>query len=307
MVSTYSKGIILAVLAACVSGVSIYINKFGIGFWTNATAYTTVKNIVAVIFLTSVLLMFKKTQELKLLSKKQWLRLFIIGIIGGSAPFLLFFKALTLISASEAAFIHKTLFIWVAIFAYPLLKEKINYLQIFAFGLLLFSIYLFASPLKWSFGVSSLLALSATLLWAIETVVAKTILKEISSTTTAWARMFFGSLILILWIFITGDVYSIIPQTFNQIFWATSTGIILFVYVSVWYKALELAPATTVSSILVIAAPITTIIDGLVLNGSLKTLKFIPLFIMLVSIILISNQFETIYSIYKKRGKYFSS
>ena len=98
-----------ALIAAIISGFAVFINKFGVKLWDDSTAYTTAKNIVAAVFLTCLIMMPGRFAELKTLSKKLWTKLALVGLIGGSIPFLLFFKSLTLIPASEAAFIHKTL------------------------------------------------------------------------------------------------------------------------------------------------------------------------------------------------------
>jgi len=120
----YLKGIKLALAAALISGVANFINKFGVGLWNNAASYTTSKNIVAAFLLMGSLALLKRFPRLKTLSAKTWVKLIVIGIIGGSLPFVLFFQSLTTLSALEASFIHKTLFLWVALFSYPFLRER---------------------------------------------------------------------------------------------------------------------------------------------------------------------------------------
>src|SRR3972149_5145265 len=61
------------------------------------------------------------------LRPRQWGGLLILGVIGGSIPFLLFFTGLAQASAPSAAFIHKTLFIWVALLAIPFLGERLRW------------------------------------------------------------------------------------------------------------------------------------------------------------------------------------
>ena len=55
-----------------------------------------------------------------------WLALLGIAAIGGSVPFVLFFEGLSRADATQAAFIHKTLVIWVALIAVPLLGERVG-------------------------------------------------------------------------------------------------------------------------------------------------------------------------------------
>ena len=140
--------------------------------------------------------LFKKLFELKNLQRNHWLKLITIGFVGGSVPFLLFFKGLSMMSASNAAFIHKTLFIWVAIFAFVFLKERLSKIQILALIFLVFGVYVFLDPSGFSLGYGELLVFMATIFWALENVISKYILKEISPIIVGWGRMFFGSFFL---------------------------------------------------------------------------------------------------------------
>jgi len=179
MDQTYLKGVTLALITAFISGFAVFINKFGVGFWESSSAYTTAKNMVAAILLTGLILFFYKLTELKQLPSKTWIKLALIGLVGGSIPFLLFFKSITMISAPEAAFIHKTIFLWIALFSYPFLKERLSSVQIIALCILFSGVFLFGAPSHLTFGVGFALALTATILWAIENVVAKITLRKV--------------------------------------------------------------------------------------------------------------------------------
>ncbi len=133
-----NKGIWLAIFATLISGFAVFINKYALAGWGSSEVYTSAKNIVAAVLLSAIFIGFGYRKKLKELSLVQWGKLALIGLIGGSIPFLLFFKGLQLSSAPGAAFWHKTLFIWVAILAYPILKEKLSKLQLIAFGVLVF-------------------------------------------------------------------------------------------------------------------------------------------------------------------------
>lgn len=283
-----NKGTYLAFATAIISGFAVFFNKFVIGFWQNSSVYATAKNLIVALFLISVILLLKKLPELKRLTKKQWIQLVIIGLIGGSVPFLLFFKALTITSAVNAAFLHKTLFIWVALIAVPLLKEKINALQFIALGILFSGVYLFLLPNKFSMGYGETLAFIATLLWAIENVFAKIILKNISSLAVAWGRMFFGSIFLLSFLLATGNIGGLFMIDTTGIGLLFLTGLLLFGYVITWYSALKHAPATVVSSILVLALPITALLDNRVL--------IMPTILIILGVLLVSKFYERIRS-----------
>src|SRR3989338_2450888 len=305
--NTSLKGVKFALAAAAVSGFAVFLNSFGVKLWQSSSGYTTAKNIVAALFLAALLVVLHKLPELKRLSGKTWGKLALIGFIGGSVPFLLFFKSLTLMSPVEAAFIHKTLFIWVAMLAYPFLKERLGIVQILALFVMLYAIYISGAPATWSFGRGAAMALGATILWDIESIIAKKILSSVSALTVAWARMFFGSFFLVVWLLSTGEISTIIPSSLYQGMLAIVVGIVLFGYVISWYSALEKAPATVVTSILALAFPITAVLDGVIVNHSLP-LKVVPsILLMLAGILLITKQIEYYYSKFIKKGLVFSA
>ena len=49
-----------------------------------------------------------------------------VAVVGGSVPFVLFFEGLARAEATQAAFIQKTLVVWVALLAVPLLHERLG-------------------------------------------------------------------------------------------------------------------------------------------------------------------------------------
>lgn len=292
----YKKGIKYAFITSLISGFAVFINKFGVSLWDNSSIYTTAKNTVAAVLLTGLLIGLKKIPELKKISTKTWRNLILVGIIGGSAPFLLFFQSLTMIPASQAAFIHKTLFLWIALLAYIFLKEKIGKLQILALIILFYGVFMFAAPSEFSFQTGSLMALVATILWAIENIIAKITLKDVSPIILGWARMFFGSIILMGYLALSGNIAGIIPQTTGQIGVTLIVGLVLFGYVVSWYSALKYAPATVVASVLVLAAPITAILNSIFITHSFPLLNIFPIAIMLVAILLLSKTFQELYT-----------
>ena len=102
------KGFLLVLLTAIISGVSIFLNSFGVK-GINPFIFTGMKNFIVGMLLLSIILSFKYFNELKNLKRKDWQDLILIGFIGGSIPFLLFFKGLQLINGVQAAFVHKTM------------------------------------------------------------------------------------------------------------------------------------------------------------------------------------------------------
>ena len=191
------KGVILVLMTAIISGVSVFLNKFAVKAIANSDVFTTAKNIMVGLVLMGIVLLPFYFNKLKQVKSSDWLKLFLIAGIGGSVSFLLFFKGLSLTSATSAAFVHKTLFVWVSLLAVWFLKEKIGKLQYLALGLLFVGNFTMLGFKFMSFGWPELLILAADLMWAVEFIIAKKVLAGVPSEIVAWARMFIGAIILL--------------------------------------------------------------------------------------------------------------
>jgi drug/metabolite transporter (DMT)-like permease len=126
------SGVLLAGLTALISGVAVFINGYGVRAWaevSDATTYTTLKNTGAALILLALayvrLVRGGDSPVDRNLVRRHRLGLVVIAVIGGSVPFVLFFEGLARATSPDAAFIHKTLLVWVAILAVWLLHERI--------------------------------------------------------------------------------------------------------------------------------------------------------------------------------------
>ena len=198
-----SKGIILVFGTAVISGFAIFLNSFGVkGF--DPYLYTFLKNVLVALFLVGLLLGIKEFSGLKKLKRKDWFLLAVIGLVGGCIPFLLFFKGLSMTAAASGSFIHKTMFIYVAILAVAFLKERIPNRFFIAGALLLMGNLYFLRFLPVSLQIGDLLVLTATFFWAVENVISKYALRTLSPRIVAFGRMGIGSVFITLFLIFTG-------------------------------------------------------------------------------------------------------
>lgn len=283
------KGIYLVLITAFISGFANFFNKFALAaVGKDAFQYTALKNILVALILSLILLSPWLIKKIKILKIKDWLALGLIGFIGGSIPFLLFFKGLSLTSSTSASFIHKTLFVWVAILALPFLQEKISKWQFVALGVLLYGNILFEGFKGLSWGLAETLILSATLFWAVETIVVKKILNHLDSLLVAWGRMFFGSIFILGFLALTNNYSGLLSLNTTKFSWLLLVSALLTGYVITWYGALKKMPATIVTSILVLASPITTILNSIFISHKLLAPgKIIGLLFIIASILII--------------------
>ena len=263
-------GIGLAFATALISGVSIFVNASAVKLLPDAAVFTTLKNGVAAVLLLAVVLGTVRPAEIHALDRRAWGTLLLIGVIGGSVPFLLFFTGLAQASAPTAAFIHKTLFVWVALLAVPFLGERLGIAQLAALGILFLGQFLVAPPKGVVWGSGETMIAAATMLWAVESVVAKRLLGRTSVAVPAQvlgaARLGFGLVVLIGYLLVTGKLGIVAGLSAAQWGAALGTGLLLSGYVGTWFAALRRAPASLVAAILVVGAPITAALQA-VANG----------------------------------------
>ncbi|MGI5827743.1 MAG: DMT family transporter [Patescibacteria group bacterium] len=261
----HTKAIALALTTMVISGIAIFINKFAVSAIKPPLVFTATKNLGVGLFIVSVLFLTKKWQCIKKLTKREVKNLVLIGVIGGSLPFYLFFEGLSKASAVNAALIHKTLVLWVALLALPLLKEKLTKIQVLAVGVLFASNLVIGGFKGFEFSQGELMVLGATILWAVENVIAKKTLKTVDPDIVVGARMGFGTVILLA---AASFVYpasltQIGSLTLTQSLWLGVSAVTLAGYVMSWYRALKLASATLVTSILVGSTLITNLLSAM--------------------------------------------
>lgn len=289
MTGNTKKGIIFAVLAAAISGASIFYNKLVVVGGIDSLIFNILKNGGVAIALSVFLIASGKVRILSTLTKRQWIYLAAIGIIGGSIPFVLFFDALKTVSAVNANLIQKTLFIWVALLAIPFLHEKLSAWQVVGYILVAWSNVLLGGLGGFKFSTAEFMILAATLLWSVENVIAKITLKNTDSFVVAWGRMFIGSFILLVIAAIQGKIGLLASVTPTQL-WMTAGSIILLTgYVTSWYRALKFAPATLVTSVLILATPITNILSAIFISHTLPNEQIMQTVVMVAGLAVIAK------------------
>ena len=253
-----------AAVAALVSGVAVFVNGLAVRHFDDATVYTTAKNLWAGVILAAVLVAVP-TQDARRAAPVQWSTwpwLAVVAVIGGAVPFVLFFEGLAVATSTDAAFIHKTLVVWVAAGAAIVLRERLRPAHLVAIALLVVGHVVVSGGVTLSdAGRGEALILIATLLWAVEVLVVKRLLVTVPSRYLAVVRMLGGSAVLLGWLAVRGELDALAGFTSGQWWWIAATGTTLAAFVSLWYRALAAAPATDVTAVLVAGAVVTAILN----------------------------------------------
>jgi drug/metabolite transporter (DMT)-like permease len=240
---------------------AIFINGLYVKEFADQTLLAGVRNSLVGLTLLGVLAGSRRTGELRGLPTRRRLELLAIGIVGGGIPFALFFTGLAMSTAPGAALIQKTLFVWVAPLAVVFLGERLGLAQIVGLGLLLAGTLLL-TPGSLAAGPGEALILAATLFWAVEVLLAKRVLGAVPTLPSATARMVIGGLVLLGIVLFNGHLGQLAAWTPRLWLIALATGAILLGYVVAWYAALRRAPASVVTSVLVLGAVITAALQA---------------------------------------------
>jgi drug/metabolite transporter (DMT)-like permease len=269
------SGVLVAAVTAIISGVSVFANSYGVHSVSSPAVYTTAKNLVATLVLAGAAFGAARVRARRrgsmaanfvtgvseghvALGVGGWLGLAYVGVVGGGLAFVLFFEGLARSEAASAAFWRDTLVLWVALLAIAFLRERVRWWNVTAMALLIVGeVTLTGGVGHLGANTGELLIVGSSVLWAIEVVVARTLLRTMAPATLALVRMGVGALTLTCYLATTGALAQLGALDASQVRWVLWTGLLLGGYVATWMTALGRARALDVTSILVASALIT--------------------------------------------------
>lgn len=251
-------GVRLAVLAAVISGASIFVNSYGVRAIPDATLYTTLKNAVpGVLLVVPLFALASRRAELARLSRPDAAWLLALAVVGGSVPYVLFFQGLRLTTASTGSLLNHAQFLVVAALAVPFLRERVSGLAWAGLALLAAGSVAGtdAAALRWNAGAA--LVLASTVMFGAGVVLARRLLFRLSPELVMSAKMSAGAAMLAVYALATGHLSALSTLTAAQWEIVLGTGLILLAFTVATTYALRLAPALTVTAIGMASAPIT--------------------------------------------------
>lgn len=279
-----SLGIQLALCAAVISGFSVFINGIAVSS-VDPSIYTTLKGVLSFAIIGCVLLMAGQAKEIRSLSRKQWGTLILIGLIGGSVPFLMFFTGLKLGGAAVSSFIYRSLFIFAGVFGFLILKERPQPRDIAA-GLILLAGNAILVSGSLGMGLGQWLVLGATVLWALEYTISRKAISDIHPRIVMAGRMFFGSLALIAFLALNGSLGAVLSIAAEPmaLMWLTLTSCILAAFLIAWYSALKRLPVLKAASIFCLGGVVTAGLNLAFLGQGVSFIQAISLALIMAGV-----------------------
>jgi drug/metabolite transporter (DMT)-like permease len=154
---------------------------------------------------------------------------------------------------------------------HSLLHERLGILHVGAIALVVVGQVELTTDLgAFRMGSGEWMILGATLLWALEVVIAKRLLSTLSPLTVGTARLVIGCGVLLAWLAATGHLTQLVEATGEQWLWTTYTGVVLTAYVATWFAALARAQAVDVTAVLVLGAVVTALLGAVVEGNALR-------------------------------------
>ncbi|MFN7990977.1 MAG: DMT family transporter [Candidatus Micrarchaeia archaeon] len=276
------KGLLLAFVAALISGVSVFVNGAAVKL-SDPVIYTTLKNTGALVFLAAIVFAFSELRYFRGLTRKQWAMLVLVGIIGGSVPFMMFFWGLKLGGAAVSSFLYRSLFIFAGAAGFLLLREKPSVRDLAAGLVMLAGNALLVSGAL-VFGAGQLLVLGATALWATEYTLSRKLMADIHPRVVMVSRMLFGSLVLFASLGMNGSAGSIVTVDAGMLLWLFVTSSLLCGFIMSWYSSLKHLPVFTASSILALGGIVTAVLDSAFLGKAFSLADAFGLLLILIGV-----------------------
>ena len=248
---------LLVLATALISGLSIFINKLGVS-GANPFMFALVKNAIVSMMLASVIILIRDQRSILRLDKRSWARLALVGLVGGSIPFLLFFWGLSMTSAVKAAALHKLIFIPATLLGIYFMKEKFTRFSLLGAFSIVAGIAISGGIYALSLEPGDILIMAAVLLWSVEMLISKKALNDMKALHVAFGRMFFGAAFMLPAIALSGNFALPAAASYP---WVLLTSLLLFGYVATWYNGLQRISMSLASSLLALSVPITALLS----------------------------------------------
>jgi len=294
------KGIALALCTALISGLSVFINGAAVS-QADPSVYTALKGIITLVFLVASAFALRDIKAFRL-SSRQWLMLALIGVVGGSVPFLMFFWGLKLGGAAVSSFIYRSLFLFAGVFGYLLLRERPEPRDVAAGVLLLAGNALLLSG-SLSFGLGQMLVLGATVLWALEYTISRKVMADVEPHVVMTGRMLFGSLVLLGFFALDGSLPSLAASAVSAASpWLIVTSLLLFAFLVTWYNSLRELPVLKATSILALGGVVTALLN-IVIGKAPSFVEALGLLLILSGALAAAGLIGTILSVSRFRRR----
>lgn len=279
--SNRNKGVLLALASAVLSGTIPIFGKITVTIFPPLFVTFVIPAIVAVLL--GFIAVLKK-EVVKNLAKKNALWILAIGFFAALGS-LFSFHGLSIGRASDAGFLLQFEVLFASTFAYVFLKEKLSFWQITGIILMIFGGYVFTFATTFSFRIANILFLTTSFVWAINTVIVKSQLKNFSPIFLAFGRYFVSSIILFSFS-VSSFGENLNKITIQNVFLLLSYAVVIVGLVLLLYHALKYVKTAEAISCQLLTPILTALIGFFFLKESLETGRLVGGGVVLIGLFL---------------------
>ncbi len=283
-------GYTFAVLNAIISGFAIYINSIGVKLFHSSTLYTTLKNsVVGLALLIPFFFIQRNREQLRRLTRKQWMLLGLIALTGGSISYALSFRGMQIATPVTSALVDHTQFLMVGLLAALFLRERFGPAVWLALGVLFVGLTLGIQVNQVRIDAGLPYLVGGTLLTALDFVIIKYALRDVATWTVMLFKMTVGAVILVALTASTGAFAEVRTLSMTQWGFVVVTGLILLAFTITAIMGLRHASATGVTAISAASPIITTLLVVTFQHTPIPSIRLLGLGLILVAAIVIAT------------------
>ncbi|MBW2989133.1 DMT family transporter [Candidatus Woesearchaeota archaeon] len=211
-------------------------------------------------------------------------KIILMSLFGGALANVLTFIGLKFSTAVNYGFLIKTTLVFTTLFACLFLKERLTKEKMLFMAILLIGVYLVTTR-----GVlivpkiGDLLILAAAVFFSAHAVIAKSVMKKVPAEITVNMRVFFASLFLFPFVFLTGKS----PFHFEHPHLIIVVAFIMTIGIILLYKTLEITTASYMTFMNSITPIIVVILALIFLKESISLCQTIGGSLIIISAVLI--------------------
>ncbi|MBZ9572089.1 DMT family transporter [Patescibacteria group bacterium] len=233
-------------------------------------------------FIFSILYCLFNFSYLKNISKRNWIKIFILGALATFTGRILMFVGQSFTTAINAGFLLKLTGLTTIPFAYFLLREKIEKKDYIAFLIMLIGTFLLVTGGRFDIpNIGDLLLILLVIIFGFTNTLAKQVMREVSPNSVSSLRLFFGNLLLFGFItpFLGKATFTPLTTNLALVFVGAILG---FIYLFTFYRGIKLAGASTATIFFLLSAVFTTVFAYILLGESIGLVKGLGAVLMLI-------------------------
>lgn len=246
------------------------------------SSFSLVASTAIFLLIFGVFYSFVRRDEIKKISRKNWLRIFLLGFLATFLGRILMFVGQSLTSAINAGFLMKLTAVTTLPFAYFLLGEKVERKDFFAFLIMLVGTFFLVTGGKLTMPrIGDLILILLVTMIGFTNSLARLVMKDVNPYVISSLRLSIGSFLHLAIFLCLFDLPILTPLLTIPTF-IFIAGLLGFTYIFTFYKGIELAGASIATIFFLLSAVFTAVFAYLFLHEAIGVIAGIGAVLILI-------------------------